>query len=270
MLAFAANSLLNRLALQGETIDFASFAALRVVSGAAMLWLWLAMTGRLAAGTWRVSVWGPISLVVYAAGFSWAYLQIEAGVGALILFGLVQLTMTAVGYHRGKTLSLTGWAGVCLAVTGLIGLMLPGASTPPWQSAFVMAVAGVAWGVYSLLGQTAKQPLVATTYNFVWSVPLVLIFLWWFRDDVFWQTKGVLLALASGMIASAMGYALWYRVLPQLAPATAASLQLSVPVIASFGGVVLLQELLTLRLILASLLILGGIALVLRRPTPGT
>lgn len=276
MLAFAANSLLCRLALRGggigTGIDAASFTTLRLVSGALTLWLIVRLSARGSAaapaadGNW----WSALALFVYAAAFSLAYLSLSAATGALLLFGMVQLTMIAQGLRKGER--LRGWplAGFVLAMAGLVGLLLPGLSAPPLGGSLLMALAGVAWGVYSLRGRGAGDPTRVTAGNFMRSVPftLALGLLWLLLGQpVHADLPGMLYALASGAVASGLGYAIWYAALPSLNAMSAATVQLSVPAIAAAGGVLLLGESLSLRLVFASVAILGGIALViLARP----
>jgi len=266
MLAFAANSLLCRIALQGGRIDPASFGAIRLASGAAVLLLCMRLRRGVpvrAGGDWPAAV----MLFLYVACFSFAYLRLAGGSGALILFGAVQLTMFAAGLRGGERFAAGGWLGLALAVAGLVVLMLPGVGAPSLDAAALMALAGVAWGGYSLRGRGVPDPLAATGGNFVRATPLgialcVLSWLAWsarFHADA----VGVALALASGAITSGLGYVVWYAVLRRLAALRAASVQLSVPLIAALGGVLLLDEAFTARLALAAAAILGGIALVL-------
>ncbi|NQU58541.1 MAG: DMT family transporter [Rhodospirillales bacterium] len=262
MLAFAANSLLCRQALGEGLIDAATFTTVRVLSGAVMLSLIVLIRRRPrvpSTANWRSAA----MLFTYMAFFSFAYLSLGAGTGALILFGAVQLTMFVFALRQGEHFSLMSWAGLSLAVFGLIYLVSPGVTAPDLSGAILMTVAGVAWGAYSLQGRGAADPLEATARNFVYSVPLVLIVSLIFKDDFSSTSDGLLLAVASGAIASGCGYVIWYAVLPALKATRAATVQLSVPAIAAFGGVVMLSEELTLRLFLASAVTLGGVAIVL-------
>lgn len=268
MLAFAANSLLCRLALQGGGIDPASFGAMRVAAGA----LVLALIVRLRRGG-RPAVhrdwWSAAMLFAYVACFSFAYLSLPAGTGALVLFGAVQLTMFAVALRAGERFSRPGWAGMALAGGGLVYLVLPGVTAPPLAGTLLMALAGVAWGVYSLRGRGAGDPLGATAVNFLWATPFALALWLPFAGVAHADGRGILLAVVSGALTSGVGYALWYAALPGLGALRAAIVQLSVPPLAALGAVLWLEEALTLRLVLASIAILGGIALVLRyRPAP--
>ena len=258
--AFAGNSLLCRLALSHTTIDAASFTAVRIVSGALMLLLIVQLRAapKHGAGSWP----SALALFVYAAGFSFAYVRLTAGTGALLLFGAVQATMITVGVVRGERLSAVQSAGLLLAYTGLLFLVLPGLTSPPLLSAALMIAAGMAWGVYSLRGKGAGDPIAVTTGNFVRAVPMALIVSAASLGHRSFDTTGVLCAVASGAIASGIGYAVWYTALRDLRATTAATVQLSVPVIAAAGGVVLLREPLTARLATAAFAILGGVALV--------
>jgi drug/metabolite transporter (DMT)-like permease len=263
MLAFAGNSLLCRAALAEGAIDAGRFTALRLLSGAVVLGL-ITRAGpfpaRRGGGNWP----SALALLLYAAGFSWAYVSLPAATGALLLFAAVQATMIGVGVARGERL---GWAqvgGIILAGGGVLGLLLPGASAPAPVGAVLMVVAGVAWGVYSLRGRGAGDATRVTAGNFVRAALLALPLAFIATGDVALRAEGVLYAVASGALASGLGYAVWYTALPALRASTAATVQLSVPAIAALGAVLLLGEPLTLRLVVASVTILGGILLVLR------
>lgn len=260
MVAFAANSLLNRLGVAVYGTDPLSFAAIRVAAGA----LTLAVLARGALALGRARVWGALTLALYMLGFSVAYISLGAGVGALILFGTVQLVMFGWAVARGQGVPALRWIGAGVAFGGLVLLLWPqGEVQVPLAGAMAMVAAGAGWGAYSLLGQGESRPLVATAGNFVLTLPLTLAPLALVPVTV--TTGGVMTALVAGAITSGLGYALWYRVLPQLASTTAATAQLSVPVIAVAGGVVLLAEPLDLRLVVAAALVLGGIGLSLLR-----
>jgi drug/metabolite transporter (DMT)-like permease len=260
MIAFAGNSLLCRLALKSTMIDPVSFTTVRLLSGAMLLWAIARSrgTGAQRAGTW----WSAAALFGYALAFSLAYVSLSAATGALLLFGSVQATMIGYGRLRGERLSTRQLVGFIAALGGLLTLLLPGATTPSLSGALMMVIAGAAWGVYSLRGTAQRDPTATTAGNFLRATPLTIIAslaaLPWFTIDL----TGVAYAIASGAIASGLGYAIWYAALPGLSATSAASVQLSVPVIAAFGGVILLDESFTLRLIVAALAILGGIALV--------
>lgn len=262
MLAFAANSLLCRMALGNELIDAASFTSVRVISGAVTLSLILLACGqRVGGGTtdWRTIA----TLFTYMAFFSFAYLSLSAGTGALILFGAVQLTMFVFALREGEHFPPISWMGLALAILGLVYLVSPGLTAPDLSGAILMAVAGIAWGFYSLLGRSAANPLRATAKNFLYSAPLVVIVSLFFLDDMSLSSTGLALAVASGAVASGCGYVIWYAALPGLTATRAATVQLSVPAIAAFGGVLMLSEEITLRLLLASVATLGGVAIVL-------
>jgi drug/metabolite transporter (DMT)-like permease len=262
LFAFAANSLLCRLALRQDLIDPASFAGIRVVSGALMLAAiarWRGQSARPGRADWRAA----FMLFAYLGCFSFAYLTLPAGTGALILFGAVQLTMLGAGLAAGERLAAVAWAGVALAAAGLAWLMLPSVAAPSPGSAALMALAGVAWGIYSLRGRSVADPLAATAANFAWATPLTLALGLVFAARMHVASGGVALAIASGAITSGLGYVVWYAALAHLTSMRAAAVQLAVPLIAAFGGVAFLGEAFTARLALASLAILGGIALVL-------
>ena len=262
MLAFAGNSLLCRVALRDTSIDPASFTALRLLAGAIVLWLLLRLRKgpSVPSGSWS----GAFSLFLYAATFSWAYVQLDAGAGALLLFAAVQLSMIAWGVFKGERLSPLQTLGSALALAGLVGLLLPDASTPALAAALLMVLAGVAWGAYSLLGRGTDDPLAATAGNFIRAVPMAVVLCLLTLSGLDWDRAGVLFALLSGGLTSGVGYALWYAVLPRLAATQAASIQLSVPLLTVLAGSLMLGEALTGRLLITGLAILGGIVLVLR------
>jgi len=261
MIAFAANSLLCRAALGERAIDAASFTTVRLVSGALTLWLIVrfAHSGNSRqGGDWIAGA----MLFLYAIAFSFAYLTLTAGTGALILFGLVQLTMFAVGLRAGERFAPLSWAGFVAAVIGVAYLVSPGVAAPPLLGALLMAVAGVAWGIYSLRGRGVPDPLHATAGNFLRSVPFTVLVSAVLVGDMQGSWTGVALAATSGAMTSAIGYVIWYAALTGLSATRAATVQLSVPAIAAIGGVLFLSEQISMRLLLASVAILGGIALV--------
>jgi len=262
MLAFAGNSLLCRVALRDTSIDPASFTALRLLAGALVLWLMLRLRQGPAAlaGSWS----GAFALFLYAAAFSWAYVQLDAGAGALLLFAAVQLSMIAWGVFKGERLSPMQTLGSALALAGLVGLLLPDASAPAMGAALLMILSGVAWGAYSLLGRGTGDPLAATAGNFIRALPMAVLLCLVASSGLEWDRAGVIYALLSGGVTSGIGYALWYAVLPRLAATQAASIQLSVPLLTVLAGSLLLGEALTSRLLITGLAILGGIVLVLR------
>lgn len=268
MIAFAGNSLLCRAALGHAHIDAASFTSIRLISGALVLWLIVQIrhgthTGK---GSWRSAV----ALFIYAAGFSYAYLSLSASTGALLLFGAVQATMIGYGIWTGERLRAIQLAGLLLAFAGLIGLLLPGVTAPPLMGSLLMLGAGVAWGVYSLRGRGAGDPTVVTAGNFLRTVPIAIVLSAVMFRGIGMDAAGIGYAVVSGGLASGLGYAIWYTLLPALKATVAASVQLSVPVIAALGGVLLLGEHISLRLVLASIAILGGIALVILEMRPIT
>jgi drug/metabolite transporter (DMT)-like permease len=266
MLAFAGNSLLCRAALDHTRIDAASFTTIRLLSGAIVLWVLVRMRGpsRANSGGWV----SAFALFAYAAGFSFAYLTLPAATGALLLFGAVQTTMIAYGLWRGERLAPSQWVGLTLALSGLVLLLLPGLAAPPLRSAGLMLCAGFAWGVYSLRGRSAGDPLEVTAGNFLRALPFSLMLSLSLLGGLSWDGMGVLYAVISGALTSGLGYAIWYAALPALKSTHAAAVQLSVPLIAAIGAVLLLGEAATLRLLLALVAIVGGIALVILRSAP--
>ena len=263
MLAFAGNSILCRLALKGTAIDAASFTLARVVSAAAALWLIMLVRHgprRLAGGgNWP----SALALFAYAAAFSYAYLNLSAGTGALLLFGAVQATMTGYGLYVGERLRAWQWLGLALALGGLAWLVLPGLAAPPPGSSLLMIVAGIAWGIYSLRGRGAADAIATTAGNFVRAVPPALALALLMHAQRSLDGAGLACALVSGALTSGLGYVVWYAVMPRLRAATAATVQLSVPVIAAAGGLALLGETMSLRLAVSAAAVLGGIALVI-------
>ena len=260
--AFAANSVLCRLALGEGSIDAAGFTVIRLVSGAVVLLGILKLSGG-QSGPPSKGSWSAASMLfIYAGSFSFAYISLDTGTGALILFGAVQLTMISAAMFSGDRLHLSEWAGVALAFTGFVYLVLPSATTPSFFGFILMAVGGVAWGLYTLMGKSSANPLSDTAYNFTRSLPLVLVMGLFFLQDSHLSSKGILLAVLSGAIASGIGYTVWYMALRGLSATLAAVSQLSVPVIAAVGGVVFSSETISFRFILSSAMILGGIALV--------
>ena len=265
MIAFAGNSLLCRLALKRTAIDAASFTFIRILSGAIALWLIVTICKGTSqkAGGWV----SALALFAYAAAFSFAYISLSAGTGALLLFGAVQATMILWGLRTGERMRTRQWLGLALAVGGLVALLFPGLSAPPIDGALVMICAGIAWGFYSLRGKGAGDPVTTTAGNFlravVFAAGLSMVLLPWVKLDL----AGAGYAILSGAIASGVGYVIWYSVLPELKAASAATVQLSVPVLAAAGGILFLGESITLRFLLASLAVLGGIALVVTENT---
>lgn len=262
MLAFAGNSLLCRLALKTTALDAVSFAGLRILSGALMLGLLLRLRGHgaQAHGNWRAAA----ALFTYAAAFSYAYVQLDAGSGALLLFGAVQLTMLMVGLLRGERLAGQALLGFALALGGLLVQLLPGAGAPPLFGALLMLLSGVAWGLYSLLGRSAGDPLAVSAGNFLRAIAFAVLLAVAFHSRLQGDLPGVIYAVLCGALTSGIGYAVWYAALPGLSAIQAASVQLSVPLLAALSGALLLGEPISLRLTLVCAAVLGGIALILR------
>ena len=268
LVAFASNSLLTRSALGTGAIDAATFTAIRLLAGAAML---VAMV-RVRDGGWTAlrggGALGPAILFAYAVPFSLAYVRIGAAVGALVLFGVVQLTMVGYGLATGERPSLRTWAGLALATGGLVLLTAPAATRiehPDGVGVALMAIAGAAWAVYTLAGRSSLEPVAGNARNFLWSSPLAVLVVLATPGHITATTRGVLLALVSGGVTSGLGYVLWYRALPRLSVTQAAIAQVGVPIIAAAGGVAVLGEPLTVRLVLAGAAVLGGIGLLVSR-----
>jgi drug/metabolite transporter (DMT)-like permease len=263
LIAFASNSLLTRLALGTHQIDAATFTAIRLAAGAIVLTLIV----RAQAGSWTPlrgrDLRGPLALFAYAAPFSFAYLRIGAAVGALVLFGVVQLTMIGYALFSGERPAALTWTGIALACFGLAFLTVPSVAQPDPIGLLLMTVAGVAWGVYSLVGRKASAPLAANARGFLWSTPLAIALVLLLRTSAHPSGRGIALALVSGALTSGLGYAIWYRALRHLSVTQAAVAQLTVPVIAALAAVPLLNERLTTRLIIAGAAVLPGVGLVL-------
>ncbi|MCP5087807.1 MAG: DMT family transporter [Rhodobacteraceae bacterium] len=259
MFAFAANSVLNRLALADGAIGPASFALIRLSAGAGMLGVLLAVRGAWPQ-KWKPDTVAVAGLAAYMLGFSFAYLTLDAGLGALILFGGVQVTMFAGAVIWGQRPRRQQWTGAAIAFSGLVYLLLPGSGAPDPFGLLLMLIAAIGWGVYSLIGKKATDPLAATGLNFFYALPVAAA-VWLFIPSEPVATQGIFLACLSGAVTSAMGYALWYLLLPRLNIATAAVAQLSVPLIAMAGGMAFLAEPYSLRFTLAAVLVLGGVAI---------
>lgn len=261
MIAFASNSLLCRLALKHTRLDAASFTTIRLISGGVILWLIVRMRRGIhtGSGNWR----SALALFVYAAGFSFAYVSLPASTGALLLFGAVQATMIGHGIWTGERLRRLQLAGLVLALGGLVCLLSPGLSAPPLLGSLLMLSAGVAWGVYSLRGKGRGDPLKVTAGNFLRAVPITAALSILMHNRASLDSAGFGYAVLSGALASGLGYAIWYTALPELKATNAATVQLGVPVLAALGGIAFLGESVTLRLVLASVAILAGIALVI-------
>ena len=268
MMAFASNSLLCRFALKQTSIDAASFTFIRIFSGAVVLWLIMRMHQRAEKAPLQGNWLSALALFAYAAAFSFAYISLSAATGALLLFGAVQATMILWGLRKGESLHTRQLFGLTLALAGLVALLLPGLSAPPIGGATLMLAAGVAWGIYSLRGRGTSDAISATTGNFLRAVPLAVLLSIAFISRMRGDAAGIAYAVLSGAIASGVGYVIWYTALPSLKAASAATVQLAVPVLTAAGGILLLGEPLTLRFLLASVAVLGGIALVVIAPQP--
>jgi drug/metabolite transporter (DMT)-like permease len=268
LIAFAANSVICRLALKDGAIDPGMFTSIRLVSGAAILivLVFLSKDRRLekSKGSWISAG----MLFMYAAAFSYAYVSLETGIGALIIFGTVQITMIASSLIAGYRMNNMEWLGILLALAGFLYLLLPGASAPSLGGFVLMTLSGIGWGIYSLRGKSSKHPLVDTAYNFLRSLPFLILLLYFLAQESNYSTKGILLALLSGIVTSGIGYTIWYAALKGLNSIQASIVQLLVPVLAAIGGVVFIGELISLRLMASSLMILGGILLLILKKIP--
>ena len=262
LIAFAANSVLCRLALGNEAIDAASFTVIRLLSGAIVLFLIIRFTQKNTElstnGSWIAS----LMLFLYAITFSYAYISLDTGTGALILFGSVQITMILLSLISVTRLHYTEWAGVIIAFTGFVYLILPGVTTPSTVGFLLMAAAGVAWGIYTLKGRGSQNPLMDTAYNFFRTIPLVILLTIITISHANYSSEGVLLALLSGGITSGIGYTIWYIALGGLSATQETVLQLLVPVIAALGGVLFVSETITVRLTISAAMVIGGILMV--------
>jgi drug/metabolite transporter (DMT)-like permease len=260
--AFAANSLLCRFALHSGDVDPVGFTVVRLASAALALLLLMRVrhggaTHPTRSGNWVSAFW----LFVYAITFSYAYVQLETGTGALLAFGAVQVTMILFGLLTGERPPRPVWAGLLLALGGVVYLLLPGASAPNWLPAVSMVLAGIAWGIYSLRGRGVRDPGAATCGNFVRTVPMVLVVGAVFVSRLQFTTQGLVAGIASGAIASGLGYILWYRALAYLTATRAAIVQLAAPILAALGGVAFLAEALSSRLVFAALAVFSGVVL---------
>ena len=261
LLAFAANSLLNRGALQYELIGPGEFATLRVAFRALTLFILLAWRNKSLPKAKPPQLKGVVSLAAYMVGFSYAYVNLDAGLGALILFGTVQVVMFAAAAFSGERLSAYRWLGTVIALLGLVVLFLPDKEVNlPFNGVLLMLVAAFGWALYSLEGRKVSDPLLTSTWNFIYVLPITLLALLISGDSVLITFSGVLLALVSGAMMSGLGYALWYWVLPQLDVTVGALAQLLVPVFALILGALFLQEVVSLRATVAAALIVGGVA----------
>ena len=270
LIAFAANSVLNRLALGANTIDASSYIAIRLILGA----ITLAIINSINKNEFNsikkafikpnlITFLPAFYLFLYGISFSFAYRSLNSGTGAFILFGTVQITMLSTALIKGERPHLAEWAGLMIAISGLIYLVFPGLSAPDPFGAFLMGIAGISWGFYTLKGRGITDPLETTALNFIRSVPMILAINLFTFNNAHFSTEGVIYALISGAITSGVGYAIWYAALSRLTTTQAALLQLFVPIIAALGGIIFLSESITIRLIYAGLLIISGVVLAL-------
>ena len=262
LVAFAANSVLCRLALGENTISASGFTIIRLLAGALILFIILIFKKKKTTGKSKGSWLGSFMLFLYAITFSYAYITLDTATGALILFGSVQTTIILLSLISGDRLNATEWIGVVIAFLGFLYLISPSVTTPSVLGFLLMSIAGMAWGVYTLKGRKSNQPVMDTAYNFIRSLLFVLILSLFTIQKSHFTQEGILLAIASGGLTSGIGYVIWYKALGRLSAVQAAVVQLFVPVIAAFGGVLFLSEVITLRLTISALLILGGILLV--------
>ena len=263
LVAFAANSVLCRLALGNEAIDAAGFTIIRLLSGAIILIVIAGTTGKTKGETTKGSWAASVMLFLYATTFSYAYISLDTGTGALILFGSVQITMILLSLISGTRLHSTEWAGVIIAFSGFTYLILPGVTAPSVTGFILMTVAGIAWGIYTLKGRGSRNPLMDTAYNFLRTTPFVALLTISTFNNMHYSSEGIILALLSGGITSGIGYTIWYTALGGLSSTQAAVVQLSVPVIAALGGVIFVTEAITIRLTISAAMVLGGISIVI-------
>ncbi len=261
LLAFAANSVLCRLALGEQAIDASSFTIVRLLSAAVVL-LAISLIRNHPPQTTTKTSWIPsLMLFMYAISFSYAYITLQTATGALILFGSVQITMILISVVSGGRLHLSEWLGVLIAFSGFVYLVIPEITTPSISGFVLMTLAGVAWGTYTLMGRGSENPLDDTTRNFLRTIPMIILVFVVTGKHLHYSSLGIILAIASGAIASGIGYTIWYMALAGLSATQAAVVQLSVPVIAGLGGVIFVSEVISLRLTVSALMILGGILL---------
>ncbi|MGD9054886.1 MAG: DMT family transporter [Desulfobacterales bacterium] len=263
LIAFAANSVLCRLALGEAAIDAASFTTVRLVTGTLVLIVLVGAAGKTSKPNDRGNWLSAFMLFLYAVTFSFAYISLNTGTGALILFGAVQATMIIFAVCRGERLRFWGWLGLFVALAGLTYLVFPGLAAPSPVGAALMAVAGISWGIYSLRGRGSLSPVAVTRDNFLRTTPFVLLISLIFMQNLHITLKGAFFAALSGGLTSAIGYVIWYAALRDHSATSAALVQLFVPVLAALGGVIFLFENLTVRLMLSSAMIIGGVALAL-------
>ncbi|MGI9533220.1 DMT family transporter [Lutimonas sp.] len=263
LIAFAGNSIICRMALKETDITPALFTILRLLSGAIVLMLIVLIKAKPGKQQSKGSWISASMLFIYAAAFSFAYVSLETGTGALILFGVVQITMISHSLFSGNKMTLWEWLGVCMALCGFFYLMLPGAQSPSLSGFILMCLSGIGWGMYSILGKTAKNPLEDTAYNFLRTVPFLVLLIYFLFQESGFSSSGILLAVLSGVVTSGLGYSIWYAALKGLSTLQASVVQLLVPVFAGLGGTILLNEAMSFQLLLSALLILGGILLLI-------
>ncbi len=269
LVAFAANSVLCRLALDNNTIDASSFTVVRLASGIIMLMVILKFTSkqtqpsnhtdRPKQGSWI----SALMLFLYATAFSFAYVSLDTGTGALVLFGAVQITMIFAHVMAGNRLHIFEWSGLLLAFTGFVYLVLPDVTTPSFSGFVLMTLAGIAWGIYTLRGKKTVSPLSDTAFNFLRTTPFVIALVLMALPSIQLSSEGIMLAIMSGALASGIGYTLWYIALGGLSATVAAVVQLLVPIIAAVGGIIFVSETITQRLILSGMMILGGVLIII-------
>lgn len=262
LVAFAANSVLCRMALGENTIDASSFTVVRLLSGTVTLIVVLKLAADKDSTSTKGSWVSALMLFLYAIAFSFAYISLDIGTGALVLFGTVQITMIFINVISGNKLHISEWLGVLLAFTGFVYLVLPRVTTPSFLGFVLMTAAGMAWGIYTLRGGRSMHPLADTAFNFTRTTPLVIVLALIAMPTIRLSFEGIILAVMSGAVASGIGYTVWYIALSGLSATEAAVVQLSVPVIAAIGGIVFLSEAIAVRLICAAAMILGGILIV--------
>ena len=275
LIAFAANSVLCRLALGNNVIDATSFTIIRLLAGAIVLFCILIFSKEKTTTMSKGNLLSSVMLFLYAITFSFAYLSLDTGTGALILFGAVQITIIIHTILSGNKLRPLEWLGVIISFLGFIYLISPGVSSPSITGFILMTIAGISWGIYTIKGQTSKNPLMDTTYNFIKTLPFITILYIATMTKSNYSTEGILLAIISGAVTSGIGYTIWYMAIRGLSSIQSAVLQLLVPVIAAFGGVIFISEIITVRLTISSILILGGVLIITLykyslRNNPGT
>lgn len=268
LIAFAANSVICRYALKDNAIDPGMFTSIRLSSGALILVILIFLSKKGSKKKSKGSWVSAAMLFLYAAAFSYAYVSLEAGIGALIAFGVVQITMITSSIISGYRLSIIEWLGIILALSGFLYLLLPGASAPSINGFLLMTLSGIGWGIYSLRGKNSKYPLMDTAYNFLRSLPFLILLLYFLAQESNFSSEGIFLALLSGIVTSGLGYTIWYLALRGLNSIQASIVQLLVPVLAAVGGVIFIGELITFRLLASSLMILGGIILLILKKIP--